>query len=503
MVYYDDHITLNYGRRSTRWTGSASGRGRGRCANCGKGLDDLEDAAVGGGRGGAADRGDMDVDVSVGMDVGMGVIKLASLIGSGLLMLLKMVTTTTNSLLFWAFRIKRLEASYVSGWRKVVYKDYQKAELATSNWQVTCKSSLEMDKKSYTTAFHHHRRGWSGTGGSLPTHGDFKPAISFPSPAPSKPAHQVGQPRLVFTFTCLSHIINSFFHRCPPTSSVHWRVGVNIFTRRSKGRAPLGERVRRVVSPHGRNVNITLAISPDMGLLHHFFEQRMVTRATFQAFINELLVILALINEDLLMKKSSSSSTARGRISTSSLFHRSSKIPRGHVAAILPHFSTPSSKPIAAWRVQSNNIWCFLTFRLKFSIFPKFLKHAGGGWSQSAAVASQRVASNWEQHTSANYTTEMCKLVRAYSSVYPCISQLRNHSRLNTILLMSIKNCYCECTLYYLNDYTTQFIKVNAHFIIKFWKRVWTSILLNWIFEWWMWMPIWSTWTRKAIQWFI
>ena len=35
--------------------------------------------------------------------------------GSGLLMLLEMVTTTTNSLLFWAFRIKRLEASYVCG----------------------------------------------------------------------------------------------------------------------------------------------------------------------------------------------------------------------------------------------------------------------------------------------------------------------------------------------------------------------------------------------------
>ena len=30
-------------------------------------------------------------------------------------------------------RIKWLEAPYMSGWRKVVYKDYQKAELATSN----------------------------------------------------------------------------------------------------------------------------------------------------------------------------------------------------------------------------------------------------------------------------------------------------------------------------------------------------------------------------------
>ena len=39
------------GGRGTR------GCGRGRCANRGRGLDNLEDAAVGGGRDGAADRG--------------------------------------------------------------------------------------------------------------------------------------------------------------------------------------------------------------------------------------------------------------------------------------------------------------------------------------------------------------------------------------------------------------------------------------------------------------
>ena len=76
------------------------------------------------------------VDAVMGLieeDMDVGVVVLATLIDSGLLMLLNMVTTTMNSLLFWAFRIKRLESSYVSGWRKVVYKDYQKAELATSN----------------------------------------------------------------------------------------------------------------------------------------------------------------------------------------------------------------------------------------------------------------------------------------------------------------------------------------------------------------------------------
>ena len=47
-------------------------------------------------------------------------------------MLLKMVTTSTNSLLFWAFHIKWLEASYVSGWLEVAYKDYKWAAFATS-----------------------------------------------------------------------------------------------------------------------------------------------------------------------------------------------------------------------------------------------------------------------------------------------------------------------------------------------------------------------------------
>ena len=73
------------------------------------------------------------IEEDMNMDVSVGVVESATLIGSGLLMLLKMVTTTTNSLLFWAFHIKRLEASYMSSWRKVVYKDYQKVELATSN----------------------------------------------------------------------------------------------------------------------------------------------------------------------------------------------------------------------------------------------------------------------------------------------------------------------------------------------------------------------------------
>ena len=54
-----------------------------------------------------------DMDMNVGVDVGMGVVELVMLIDSSLLMLLRMATTTTNSLLFWPFHIKRLEASCV------------------------------------------------------------------------------------------------------------------------------------------------------------------------------------------------------------------------------------------------------------------------------------------------------------------------------------------------------------------------------------------------------
>ena len=42
-------------------------------------------------------------EINMGVGMGAGAVELATLIGSGLLMLLKMVTTTTNSLLSWAF----------------------------------------------------------------------------------------------------------------------------------------------------------------------------------------------------------------------------------------------------------------------------------------------------------------------------------------------------------------------------------------------------------------
>ena len=43
------------------------------------------------------------IEEDVGVDIGLGVVELATLIGSDLLMLLKIMMTTTNSLLFWEF----------------------------------------------------------------------------------------------------------------------------------------------------------------------------------------------------------------------------------------------------------------------------------------------------------------------------------------------------------------------------------------------------------------
>ena len=44
------------------------------------------------------------------------------------------------------------------------------------------------------------------------------------------------------------------------------------------GRAPIGERVRREVAPHGRNMNVIVAINQEMGLVHHQLGQFIVTR---------------------------------------------------------------------------------------------------------------------------------------------------------------------------------------------------------------------------------
>ena len=67
--------------------------------------------------------------------------------------------------------------------------------------------------------------------------------------------------------------------------------GYNIYTRRSRGRADRGVRVRHcVVGNRGRNIVATLAINANFGLIHHWLVAGTTTRETFQRFLNELVV---------------------------------------------------------------------------------------------------------------------------------------------------------------------------------------------------------------------
>jgi len=62
--------------------------------------------------------------------------------------------------------------------------------------------------------------------------------------------------------------------------------GFNIWTRRSQGRAPRGVPARRIVhGQRGRNCNITFAISPEIGLVHHRIAFETVTRERFEEFL--------------------------------------------------------------------------------------------------------------------------------------------------------------------------------------------------------------------------
>ena len=64
--------------------------------------------------------------------------------------------------------------------------------------------------------------------------------------------------------------------------------GYNVWTRgtrRTYGRVPRGHLARRVVSrQRGRNLNVTLPIAPEVGLVHHTMAQKTVTREGFKGF---------------------------------------------------------------------------------------------------------------------------------------------------------------------------------------------------------------------------
>ena len=64
--------------------------------------------------------------------------------------------------------------------------------------------------------------------------------------------------------------------------------GGNIWTRRSFGRAAIGQPVRRVVNnQRGRNCNVTFAISSEVGLVHHSIRLATTTLQSFQQFLEE------------------------------------------------------------------------------------------------------------------------------------------------------------------------------------------------------------------------
>ena len=215
----------------------------------------------------------------------------------------------------------------------------------------------------------------------------------------------------------------------PSFTGLHQRdeSGFNIFTRRSKGRAPLGERVRRVVAPRGRNANITLAISSDMGLVHHVIEQRTVTRATFQAFINELLVILAPhvpINEEVFT------------IFDGARPHLNIVVPpefedRFHVIMLPPY--CPFFNPVE----QAHS--CLKSAIKQHLVLPhiqaeirNMRAEAGLNQQQWRANVLLQIGNNALQQI----TQQKCANWYARIHRYIPASQSRNHSRLNQILLM-------------------------------------------------------------------
>lgn len=62
--------------------------------------------------------------------------------------------------------------------------------------------------------------------------------------------------------------------------------GYNVWTRRSYGRAPRGVPARRVVhGQRGKQVNVTLAISGEVGLVAHTISSETVRRETFEQFL--------------------------------------------------------------------------------------------------------------------------------------------------------------------------------------------------------------------------
>ena len=74
--------------------------------------------------------------------------------------------------------------------------------------------------------------------------------------------------------------------------------GANVWTSRSKGRAPVGERAVRIVEgQRGQNVTICLAISP-LGVVHSSIFPGAMTQERFGDFLMELDQLIQILNEN-------------------------------------------------------------------------------------------------------------------------------------------------------------------------------------------------------------
>ena len=75
--------------------------------------------------------------------------------------------------------------------------------------------------------------------------------------------------------------------------------GINVWTSRSKGRAPRGDRAVRIVNgQRGQNLTICLAVSPTLGLLHCRTYVGGMTQDRFEGFLIELVELMAILDED-------------------------------------------------------------------------------------------------------------------------------------------------------------------------------------------------------------
>lgn len=69
---------------------------------------------------------------------------------------------------------------------------------------------------------------------------------------------------------------------------------INLFTRRTQGRAPIGQPVRqRVTGARMANVNLIMAINADLGLVHYDLRQQTINHTRYQEFINNLINVEA------------------------------------------------------------------------------------------------------------------------------------------------------------------------------------------------------------------